>query len=189
MRPMKVRGRPRVLVDSDGRLYDDIDTDQIYHNRHLHVTEVGEMGQHALGNLIGWEGFPSTVCQSDIVVAGRNFGSGSSRQHAVDCFIALGVAAIVAESFGAIYKRNAINSGFAIVEVQGLRDVTAVLTECEWMEIDLGSSVIQTSLALDLRVRPVPQVQKDIYLAGDLFAYGRSLMSAKKPHRRLAGPR
>ena len=94
---------------------DNIDTDMIYHNRHLAVTDPAEMGQYAFGNLAGWEDFPQKVQPGDIVVTGKNFGCGSSRQQAVDCFTTLGVAAIVAESFGAIYERNAINAGLAIV--------------------------------------------------------------------------
>jgi 3-isopropylmalate/(R)-2-methylmalate dehydratase large subunit len=69
------------------------------------------MGQYTFDNLAGWEDFATKVQPGDIVVTGRNFGCGSSRQQAVDCFLALGVSAVVAESFGAIYERNAITRG------------------------------------------------------------------------------
>ena len=59
MRTTTLVGKMWVLTDPGGQLYDDVDTDQIYHNRHLHITDLQEMGKHALGNLLGWEDFPS----------------------------------------------------------------------------------------------------------------------------------
>jgi 3-isopropylmalate/(R)-2-methylmalate dehydratase small subunit len=111
-----------VLTAPDGELYDDIDTDMIFHNRYLHITDLAQMGQYALDNLKGWEDFAQKAQAGDILVAGKNFGAGSSRQQAVDCFRALGIGCIVAESYGAIYKRNAINSGFPIVVLPGLTE-------------------------------------------------------------------
>ena len=122
MKPTQITGRLWVLTIPGGALCDDIDTDMIFHNRYLHITDVAQMGQYALDNLRGWEDFAKRAQPGDIVMAGRNFGAGSSRQQAVDCFRALGIAAIVAESFGAIYKRNAINSGLPIVSLPGLSE-------------------------------------------------------------------
>ena len=102
-RPLTLSGRVWVVRE------DNIDTDMIFHNRHLTVTDIAEMGQFAFGNLSGWEDFSSKAKPGDIVVTGSNFGAGSSRQQAVDCFKSLGVTLIVATSFGAIYERNAIN--------------------------------------------------------------------------------
>ncbi|MBN2587973.1 MAG: hypothetical protein JXR55_11835, partial [Candidatus Fermentibacteraceae bacterium] len=86
---MVLRGRLWVLKQ-DGRLFSDIDTDMIYHNAHLAVTETEKMGQYAFGNLEGYQNFADMAEPGDLVLAGDNFGSGSSRQHAVDCFKALG---------------------------------------------------------------------------------------------------
>lgn len=175
MRARRVAGRVWVLTDGEGRLYDDIDTDQIFHNRHLHITEVTQMGQYALGNLKGWEDFPTKAGPSDVVLAGKNFGAGSSRQQAVDCFRALRVSAIVAESFGAIYKRNAINSGFPIIEVPGLSDLVGSISTGDELLIDLVSGEIVVNAREILQAAPFSPVQMDIYQAGDLFAYGRLL--------------
>lgn len=175
MRGTLLRGRVWMLTDSGGHLYDDVDTDQIYHNRHLHVTDLSAMGQYALGNLQGWEDFPVRAQPSDILVAGRNFGAGSSRQHAVDCFIALGISGVVAESFGAIYKRNAINSGFAVVEVPGLTELADGMVCGQHMDLDLAAGRFSTDSGLVGQSRPFSRVQMDIYLAGDLFEYGRAL--------------
>jgi len=93
--PVEVTGRVWVVPE------DDIDTDMIFHNSHLSITELSEMGAHTFGNMKGYDHFAAEVRPGDIVIAGKNFGSGSSRQQAVDCFKALGVSAIIAESFGA----------------------------------------------------------------------------------------
>ena len=114
MRSLKAAGKVWLIAKQDGKAIDNIDTDMIFHNSHLHITAIAEMGPHAFGNLEGWQDFPQKCGKNDIVVAGQNFGAGSSRQQAVDCFAALGVSTIIAESFGAIYKRNAINSGMAL---------------------------------------------------------------------------
>src|SRR5512139_2726080 len=123
MAETRIRGRVWVLVQPDGRLYDDIDTDMIFHNRYLAITEVDKMGQYSLDNLKGWEDFAKKAQPGDVLLAGKNFGAGSSRQQAVDCFRALKIGAIVAESYGAIYKRNAINSGFPIVVLPNLTQI------------------------------------------------------------------
>ena len=94
---------------------DDIDTDMIFHNRYLTITNIKEMGQYTFDNLKGYEDFAKKAQPNDIIFTTKNFGAGSSRQQAVDCFQSLGVTAIIAESFGAIYERNAINAALPIL--------------------------------------------------------------------------
>ena len=94
---------------------DDIDTDMIFHNRYLTITDIKEMGQYTLDNLKGFEDFSKKAKIGDIVIVKKNFGAGSSRQQAVDCFISLGISCILAESYGAIYERNAINAAMPIL--------------------------------------------------------------------------
>jgi 3-isopropylmalate/(R)-2-methylmalate dehydratase small subunit len=178
MKETKIKGRLWVLTDAEGRLYDDIDTDMIFHNRYLHITDVAQMGQYALDNLKGWQDFAKKAQAGDIVMAGRNFGAGSSRQQAVDCFRALGIGAIVAESFGAIYKRNAINSGLPILTLPGLTEHAHLFHNGDELEVDFatGQGVLNGSQVF--QGEPFSQVQMDIYQAGDLFAYGRLLGAA-----------
>jgi 3-isopropylmalate/(R)-2-methylmalate dehydratase small subunit len=177
MRTTKIKGRIWVLTDPDGQLYDDVDTDMIFHNRYLHITDVNQMGQYALDNLQGWQDFSQKARPGDIILAGRNFGSGSSRQQAVDCLQALGIAAVVAESFGAIYKRNAINSGLPIVTLSHLTEMADVFKTGDELQLDLetGQATIDSK---SFQAQPLSRVQMDIYQAGDLFAYGKSLASA-----------
>jgi 3-isopropylmalate/(R)-2-methylmalate dehydratase small subunit len=170
-----IRGRIWVLTDPEGKLFDDIDTDMIFHNRYLHITAVDQMGQYAFDNLQGWEDFAQKAQPGDIVVAGKNFGAGSSRQQAVDCFRALGIAAIVAESFGAIYKRNAINSGLPIVSLPGLTSRAGEFQTGDELALDLRTGHVVLNGERTFQAEPFSQVQMDIYQAGNLFAYGRSL--------------
>ena len=173
MREKIIEGRIWVLTGSDGRIIDDIDTDMIFHNKHLHITDISEMGKHALGNLEGWEDFPEKAEKGDIIIAGKNFGAGSSRQQAVDCFISLGIDAIVAESFGAIYKRNAINSGLAILECPGISGVE--LNNGDIISINLETGSIKKDGREVIKAKPMSPVQMDIYQSGNLFKYGKSM--------------
>jgi 3-isopropylmalate dehydratase small subunit len=150
--------------------HDNVDTDMIYHNRHLAVTDVAEMGQYTFGNLPGWENFPAQVSEGDILVVGSNFGCGSSRQQAVDCFASLGVALIVAKSFGAIYERNAINAGVPIMTAD-LSD--AGLSNGDEIEVDLATGAVTVvGSGKELQGRPFSGVQMDIYKRGGLLRVG-----------------
>jgi 3-isopropylmalate/(R)-2-methylmalate dehydratase small subunit len=178
MKETKIGGRVWVLTSPDGELYDDIDTDQIFHNRYLHITDLEEMGQYALDNLKGWETFAQGAQAGDILLAGANFGAGSSRQQAVDCFRALGVSAIVAESYGAIYRRNAINSGFAIVVLPELTQSYGRFENGDHVEIDFVTGRLVRNGQEEFQAEPFSKVQMDIYQAGDLFAYGKTVDEA-----------
>jgi 3-isopropylmalate/(R)-2-methylmalate dehydratase large subunit len=158
-RPTKLNGRVWVIHK------DNIDTDMIFHNRHLAVTRIEEMGQYAFGNLEGWEDFASKAEPGDIVVVGKNFGAGSSRQQAVDCFKGLGVSIVIAESFGAIYERNAINAGFPIM----VADLASKLEDGQKIEVDLETSEIKLPTGEGLKAKPFADVQLDIYQRGGLL--------------------
>jgi 3-isopropylmalate/(R)-2-methylmalate dehydratase small subunit len=177
MRVQNIRGRVWVLAGADGRLIEDIDTDQIFHNAHLHITDISQMGAFALGNLEGWKDFPQKAKPGDILVAGRNFGAGSSRQQAVDCFLALGIAAIVAPSYAAIYFRNAVNTGFPVLRGEGLERLAAdgLLRSGDEIEIDLltgrGRNLTRNEAVI---LEPMSAVQAEIYEAGNLFRLKRA---------------
>jgi homoaconitate hydratase family protein/3-isopropylmalate dehydratase small subunit len=109
VKPLVVEGRVWIIKK------DDIDTDMIFHNRYLAITDIKEMGQYAFDNLKGYEDFAKKAKPGDIVITAKNFGAGSSRQQAVDCFTSLGISCILAESYGAIYERNAINAAMPIM--------------------------------------------------------------------------
>jgi 3-isopropylmalate/(R)-2-methylmalate dehydratase small subunit len=170
-----IQGKAIVIKDSKNKGIDDIDTDMIFHNKHLHITNINEMGQFAFGNLPGWENISDLVTGNDILIVGKNFGAGSSRQQAVDCFTALGVTLIVAESVGAIYKRNAINAGMPLMISSNIMN-EPVETGDE-LKIDLNTGKIHniTKNKSLITAGPLSKVQLDIYQAGDLFAFGKTL--------------
>jgi 3-isopropylmalate/(R)-2-methylmalate dehydratase large subunit len=167
--PEIIRGRARLITDDEGKLMNDIDTDMIFHNKYLSITDISEMGEHAFETLRGYEQFSSTVKEGDILIAGENFGCGSSRQQAVDCFISLGMSIILTESTGAIYKRNIINSGFPFLEVPGLDE--AGISEGEKLKIDFRKGTIIRENGDILKANPPADVQLDICEAGGLFSY------------------
>jgi 3-isopropylmalate dehydratase small subunit len=142
----------------------------IFHNRHLAVTDMAQMGPFTFGNLPGWEDFSKKAAPGDIVVTGSNFGAGSSRQQAVDCFKSLGVAAIVARSFGAIYERNAINAALPVLSGDL---IAAGLKSGEEISVDFASGTV-TRLATGavIRIAPFSETQMAIYLKGGLLADG-----------------
>ncbi|MCK5772594.1 MAG: 3-isopropylmalate dehydratase large subunit, partial [Thermoplasmata archaeon] len=114
---------------------DNIDTDMIYHNRYLSITDISQMGQYTFDNLEGYEDFAKKAGPGEIVVVGKNFGAGSSRQQAVDCFRSLGVSMILAESFGAIYERNAVNGGMPIMTYE---PVDGGFSQGDEVEVEIG---------------------------------------------------
>ncbi|MFC1744055.1 3-isopropylmalate dehydratase [Candidatus Riflebacteria bacterium] len=175
MRQMQYQGKVWVILDESGKAIHNIDTDMIFHNSHLHITAIEDMGQHSFGNLDAWRDFPKKCQQGDIVLCGENFGAGSSRQQAVDCFRSLGVSVIIAESFGAIYKRNAINSGMPIMEAPGIFSAEFKLSTGDTLALDLEKGLIKQG-ENEFQAKPMSEIQKNIYLAGDLFAYGKSLV-------------
>jgi 3-isopropylmalate/(R)-2-methylmalate dehydratase large subunit len=158
---LRVEGRAWVISR------DNIDTDMIYHNRHLTITNPAEMGPFTFGNLKGYEHFAKEVKKGDIVIVGKNFGCGSSRQQAVDCFKALGISVIIAESFGAIYERNAINSGMPILVAE---DITKKIQDKDLLSVDFTTGRIEDKTQKkNYNAKAFSQAQKEIYLRGGLF--------------------
>lgn len=161
--------KPDIL---EGRIWvvpnDNIDTDMIFHNRYLAITDINEMGKYTFDNLAGFEDFPKKAKAGDIVLTGKNFGSGSSRQQAVDCFKSIGIQAIVAESFGTIYERNAINAAFPVISCNTLNNV----------DFENGDRIrvnLLTGKILNLRnnktftANPFSDIQYEIYQKGGLL--------------------
>jgi 3-isopropylmalate dehydratase small subunit len=156
----------------EGRVWlikrDNIDTDMIFHNRYLSITDLKEMGQYTFDNLKGFEDFAKKAKAGDIVIAGKNFGSGSSRQQAVDCFVSLGIQAVIAESFGAIYERNAINAAFPIMTYKTLD--TLDLKDGDSIRVDFRTgNITNLSNNKTLIIDPFNNVQMQIWLKGGLL--------------------
>jgi 3-isopropylmalate dehydratase small subunit len=143
-RDIKVKVEKPTVVE--GRVWiipkDDIDTDMIFHNRYLTITDIKEMGQYAFDNLKGFEDFAKKARHGDIVITQKNFGAGSSRQQAVDCFLSLGISCIIAESYGAIYERNAINAALPILTYKPETLAQAELQHGDNIKVDFVTGTI-----------------------------------------------
>jgi len=158
---LKVEGRTWVIKK------DNIDTDMIFHNRYLAITNINEMGQYTFDNLKGYEKFAKEAKKGDIVVVGKNFGCGSSRQQAVDCFKSLGISVIIAESFGAIYERNAINSAMPILVVE---DIVNKINDKDTLSVDFTTGkIIDEAQGKTYPGKPFSEVQLEIYGRGGLL--------------------
>ena len=146
---------------------DNIDTDMIFHNQYLSITDINEMGQYTFGNLEGYENFAKEAKPGDIVVVGKNFGCGSSRQQAVDCFKSLGISIIIAESFGAIYERNAINSAMPILLAE---DITNKINDQDEISVDFTTGeIVDKILGKMFKTKPFSKSQLEIYKRGGLL--------------------
>lgn len=169
MKTAEQEEKPHVI---EGRVWyipvDNIDTDMIFHNRYLAITNLEEMGPYTFDNLEGYEDFSTKAKAGDIVVVGKNFGSGSSRQQAVDCFKALGVQAVLAESFGAIYERNAINAAFPIMTYD--KTEAMQLQDGDTIKVDFKTGVVENiSKQISWQANAFSDVQLEIFQNGGLF--------------------
>lgn len=99
----------------------DVDTDQIISGKYLTIIDPDELKKHVFE--IALPEFATEARPGDLLVAGENFGSGSSREHAPQAMRAIGVGAVIADSFARIFFRNAINLGIPAIEARGVREI------------------------------------------------------------------
>ncbi len=112
-------------IEISGRVFkygDNVDTDQIIPARYLDTSDPEELAKHAMEGVD--EDFAANVSSGDIIIAGKNFGCGSSREHAPLSIKGAGVGAVIAETFARIFVRNAINIGLPIIELSGFEAKT-----------------------------------------------------------------
>ncbi|MCK4582110.1 3-isopropylmalate dehydratase small subunit [Candidatus Bathyarchaeota archaeon] len=145
---------------------DDVNTDFILPGIYLELTDPDEMGRHAMEGID--PGFASKVRPGDVVVGGRNFGLGSSREHAPIALKHSGVGAVVAEGFARIFYRNAANLGLPALECP---DVSREIKTGDTVEVDLTEGVITVNGSKQLRFKPVPEFMMEIIEVGGLREY------------------
>jgi len=149
------------------RVGDNINTDLIIAGKYkLSITNIDELSKHAMEALI--PGFAEKVSKGDVIVAGRNFGCGSSREQAPLVLKHLGIGAVIAESFARIFYRNAINIGLPALEC---RDVHRI-SDGDILEVNLASGIIRNMTKNeDYRVKPIPPALLEILTEGGLVSY------------------
>jgi len=144
---------------------DDIDTDLIIPARYLNTDDEKELALHAMEDLD--KGFVKKVENGDFIVARKNFGCGSSREHAIWALRGAGVKAVVADSFARIFFRNAINNGFYAIECSG---ISSEIKDGDEIEIDVKEGTIKTSKKV-FKFTPFPKFALDLIKAGGLLNY------------------
>lgn len=151
------------------KLGDDINTDDIIAAKYLVSTDARELGKHCLENVTA--GFVSSVKPGDIIVAGKNFGCGSSREHAPLAIKGCGIAAVIAKSFAAIFFRNAINIGLPFLESQDVNKIK----DGDSLEIDLTRGIIKNlSRSQAYKIAPFPDFLREIVIGGGLMRWLRA---------------
>jgi len=158
------------LMELKGKIWkfgDNIDTDAIIPARYLNTSDPAELAKHCMEDAD--PSFPAKVKKGDIIVAGANFGCGSSREHAPIAIKAAGVACVIAKSFARIFYRNSFNTGLPILECPeafdsiGAGDEVAVL---------LGSGEIRILKdGRKLNAQPVPEFMQVLLKEGGLMNY------------------
>ncbi len=160
---------------SKGRVWkygDNVNTDVIFPGRYTYTPMTpAEMAGHALEDLD--PGFAGNVKPGDLIVAGKNFGCGSSREQAAACLRAAGVQAVVAKSFARIYFRNAINLGLAVLQSEEAADALRTGDEAE---VDFAAGTI-VSAGRVFRFFPLPASVIGIVEAGGLLEYTKKKIS------------
>ena len=143
---------------------DNVDTDVIIPARYLNTIDKKELASHCMEDLD--ESFTKRVKQGDIMVAGNNFGCGSSREHAPIAIKESGISLVIARSFARIFYRNAINIGLAILECPEAVDG---ISEGDVVEADLDKGVIyDLTTGKEYKTQPFPEFIQSIITAGGL---------------------
>ncbi len=146
---------------------DNIDTDIIIPARHLITIDPVELASHCMEPVR--PGFAAEVAGAGIVVAGQNFGCGSSREHAPVALIGAGVRCVLAESLARIFYRNAVNTGLPAIICPG---ISSLVREGDTVEVDLrAGSVRNLSSGTDGHFEPLPPFMTDILVSGGLLPY------------------
>lgn len=145
---------------------DDINTDDIISAKYLVSCDPKELGSHCMESIA--PDFAKKVACGDIIIAGKNFGCGSSREHAPVAIKGCGVAAVIAKSFAAIFFRNAINIGLPFLELED----TDKIKEGDLIEIDLSSGIIKNLTRNEAyKTQAFPEFLQELVRQGGLMSY------------------
>lgn len=160
-------------------LGDNIDTDQIYPGRFLELVKPEEIGKYCLAGVD--ERIAPCFPHGGIVVAGRNFGCGSSREHAPIALLNMGAAAVVADSFARIFFRNAINLGLPLIICKG---ISSYVEQGDRLCLELSDGVVSVpNKRLRFQGEPAGEVPMRILQAGGIKEFIRSGMSLNELSR------
>ena len=163
------------VLEGTAHVYgDNVDTDVIIPARYLTSTDAEDLAKHCMEDLD--PEFCERCVHGDVMVGGRNFGSGSSREHAPLAIKGSGITCIVAESFARIFYRNAINVGLPILECEG---VARNAEPGDRFRVDLDSGRVENVTKGDsFLATPIPQFMRDILESGGLMPWVKVQLQA-----------
>jgi 3-isopropylmalate/(R)-2-methylmalate dehydratase small subunit len=145
---------------------DNVDTDQIIPAEYLTTGDPKKLAAHAFAKVR--PDFARDVRAGDVIVAGDNFGCGSSREHAPRALIGAGIQCVIAKSFARIFFRNAINIGLPVIEA----DILEKVAEDDELELQLGEGVIINRTTGEAhRFHPLPEFMQQLLKSGGLIKY------------------
>ncbi|MBI2411646.1 MAG: 3-isopropylmalate dehydratase small subunit [Deltaproteobacteria bacterium] len=143
----------------------DIDTDRIIPARYLNTSDPKELAKHCMEDADPT--FASRVQAGDVIVADKNFGCGSSREHAPIAIKASGVACVIAKSFARIFYRNSFNMGLPILECEEAADSTE---SGDVIEVDMSTGeIVNVTKGKRFKARPIPPFMQELIAAGGLM--------------------
>jgi 3-isopropylmalate/(R)-2-methylmalate dehydratase small subunit len=152
---------------------DHINTDEIIPARYLNTDDRVELAKHCLEDLD--PGFVKKVKKGDCIVAGEDFGCGSSREHAVWSICGAGVQTVIAKSFARIFYRNAIDNGFYVIESP---DALGKISDGDELKIDFKAGLIKNKTAgVDIKFAPLPDFALEIISDGGLLEHIKKVKS------------
>lgn len=165
--------------DLQGKVWrygDNIDTDVIIPARYLNSFDPKELASHCMVDID--ESFTGAVQEGDIMVGGKNFGCGSSREHAPVAIKASGITVVIASSFARIFYRNAINTGLPLLEIG---DMVKNIDAGDELKVNLSSGTIENLTKQETyQAVPLPGFVQEIAEAGGLINYIKAKQGAKK---------
>ena len=151
---------------------DNIDTDLIIAARYLNTSEPKELAKYVMEDAD--PDFVAKMQEGDIIVAGENFGCGSSREHAPIALKYAGVSAIIAPTFARIFYRNAFNMGLPIFELEE----SVEINEGDIVKIDMDSGkIINKTTGQTYKFRPIPEFMQELVNAGGLINFAKKEIS------------
>ncbi len=154
---------------------DNINTDVIIPARYLNTFDATELGRHCMEDLD--KSFHARLTGEDVLVAGENFGCGSSREHAPLAIKANGIECVIAKSFARIFYRNAVNIGLAIVESP---EAAADCEPGDVFEIDFEAGEIRNvTRGKQYRIEPFPPFLSDIIRCGGLMNMAKNMKEGR----------
>lgn len=149
---------------------DDVDTDVIIQGKYLVINEPEELAKHVFENIK--PEFAKAVEKGDFVVAGENFGCGSSREHAPMALKATGIEAVIAKSYARIFFRNAVNIGLKVLECKDANKIE----EGDELEVDyVNGKIVNKSKNEEYPINPIPEFLRQIMDKGGLVNFCKEL--------------